>query len=200
MSPRPRDLVRASLLLVAVVALAFLASPMGRYLTRAAWEEARILRNRRSIVALVADTAVSAPLRQRLQLVLDARQFAVDSIGLVAKESFTTYSALARDTRPGPERVPAGHARRPHLVVSGRRALSLQGILRLCRGAARGRRDARSGVRHLPAPGERLLHPRLVQRPPALDDGAPASGSGREHRGARAAAQHCLCARAGGVQ
>lgn len=98
MPPRVRRLLRASALVAVIAAAAFFAAPMGRYLVRAGWEEARILWNRRSIATLVADSTVSALLRQRLQLVLDARQFAVDSIGLVAKESFTTYSALARDT------------------------------------------------------------------------------------------------------
>ncbi|MBL8960997.1 MAG: aminopeptidase [Gemmatimonadetes bacterium] len=98
MSPRTRAVIRASLVVLALGAAAFVASPMGRYLLRAGWEEAGILWKRRPLTELVADSTVSAPLRQRLQLVLDARQFAVDSIGLVAKESFTTYSALARDT------------------------------------------------------------------------------------------------------
>src|SRR5262249_54103375 len=35
---------------------------------------------------------------RKLRLVLEARQFAAESIGLRAKESFTTYSALDRDT------------------------------------------------------------------------------------------------------
>ena len=84
-------------LLVLAIAMA-VVTPIGRYLVRAGFEEAQILWNRRDIAELVADTAVAKPLRERLRLVVEARQFAVDSIGLTARESFTTYSALARDT------------------------------------------------------------------------------------------------------
>ncbi|HJR64161.1 MAG TPA: aminopeptidase [Gemmatimonadaceae bacterium] len=80
------------------VALYVLLAPTGRYLRRAAWEEAKILWARRPIVQLVSDTAVDPALRHKLQLVLAARSFAVDSIGLDAEESFTAYSRLERDT------------------------------------------------------------------------------------------------------
>ncbi len=100
---------------------------MGRYLVRAAWEEGKILARRRSISAILAEGAATdaargavgaaggdggsvaadratAPgadevaLRRRLQLVVDARTFAQRTIGLAGGESFTTYSALERDT------------------------------------------------------------------------------------------------------
>ncbi|MEX2178935.1 MAG: aminopeptidase [Gemmatimonadaceae bacterium] len=82
------------------VALAlFLAlTEMGRYLARAGWEEARILWGRRPIADLVADSSVSPLTRQKLALVLDARAFARDSLGLDVGQSFTTFSALRRDT------------------------------------------------------------------------------------------------------
>lgn len=80
------------LLVLAVV------TPTGRYIARAAWEEGRILAKRRPITAVVADPEVSARVRQRLRLVLDARQFARDSLALKPEQSFTTYSALDRDT------------------------------------------------------------------------------------------------------
>lgn len=73
-------------------------TPLGRYLLRAGYEEARILLRRRPIAALLADTTVPATLRQRLALVTAARSFAVDSLGLEAGESFTTFSELDRDT------------------------------------------------------------------------------------------------------
>ena len=73
-------------------------SPTGRYLVRAAWAEARILARRRSIVDIVADPATTPPIASKLRLVLAARSFAAESIGLRAKESFTTYSQLDRDT------------------------------------------------------------------------------------------------------
>lgn len=100
---------------------------MGRYLVRAAWEEGKILARRRSISDILAEGAATdgtqggagagvgdggrvaadratAPsagataLRRRLQLVVDARTFAQRTIGLAGGESFTTYSALERDT------------------------------------------------------------------------------------------------------
>ena len=83
----------------ALVVLAYLLlSPTGRYLLRAAWAEGRILANRRAITAIVADPATSPRTASKLRLVLAARAFAADSVGLKAKQSFTTYSPLDRDT------------------------------------------------------------------------------------------------------
>ncbi|HEY4132835.1 MAG TPA: aminopeptidase [Gemmatimonadaceae bacterium] len=82
-----------------LIGIAYLAiAPTGHYLLRAAWAEGHILANRRSINAIVADPATPLPTAAKLRLVLDARRFAIDSIGLVAKQSFTTYSPLDRDT------------------------------------------------------------------------------------------------------
>ena len=78
----------------------FLAlTPTGRYLSRAGWEEAKILRARRPIAQLVADSATLRPgVAGKLALVLAARQFAADSIGLRVGESFTQFTQLERDT------------------------------------------------------------------------------------------------------
>lgn len=84
--------------LAAVVVLVVAATPLGRYLVRAAWEEGKILARRRSIERLVADPATSPPLRAPLELVVRARAFARDSLGLRPGDSFTTYSQLERDT------------------------------------------------------------------------------------------------------
>ncbi len=82
-----------------VVGAAYLViSPTGRYLLRAVWAEGGILARRRKIADIVADSSTSATTRRKLQLVLAARAFAADSIGLEAKESFTTFSPLDRDT------------------------------------------------------------------------------------------------------
>ena len=83
---------------VVVVLACFVLFPTGRYLLRAAWEEAQILARRRSINVLVADAATPAELRSKLVLVMAARDFARDSVGLQTGASFTTYSALGRDT------------------------------------------------------------------------------------------------------
>lgn len=83
-------------IVVGVVALA--ALPRGRYLVRAAVEEGRLLWRRRPIAELVADPATDAATRAKLALVLDARRFALDSLGLRAGGEFTTFSRLDRDT------------------------------------------------------------------------------------------------------
>jgi len=88
----------SALAAIALLVLFAAATPMGRYLTRAGWAEAGILARRRPIARLVADSAVPAATRGKLQLVLAARAFAADSLHLETGESFTTYSALDRDT------------------------------------------------------------------------------------------------------
>ena len=84
--------------LTGVVLVVFLLTPTGCYLSRAGWEEAKILAGRRRIVRLVEDPTTDAPTRARLRLVLEARGFAADSIKLRTGDSFTTYSHLERDT------------------------------------------------------------------------------------------------------
>lgn len=83
---------------LAAVIVVVVATPLGRYLIRAAWEEGKILARRRPIEQVIADSGTSAPLRDRLRLVLQARRYAVDTLGLEAGESFTTFSRLERDT------------------------------------------------------------------------------------------------------
>jgi predicted aminopeptidase len=87
---------------VAGVALAIVfalsVSPTGCYLSRGAWEEGKILSRRRPIAELVSDQAVSPLVRRKLAIVLAARAYARDSIRLRAKESFTTFSQLDKDT------------------------------------------------------------------------------------------------------
>src|SRR5207247_2285092 len=83
---------------VVVVSGFLLLSPTGCYLIRGAAAESRILHRRRPIAELVRDTATPPETRAKLELVLDARAFATDSLGLKAKESFTTYSQLDHDT------------------------------------------------------------------------------------------------------
>jgi predicted aminopeptidase len=82
---------------LAVIAYLVIA-PTGRYLLRAGWEEGKILARRRPIADLVADATTPPPLRSKLMLVLAARAFAHDSLGLATGQSFTTYSRLDRDT------------------------------------------------------------------------------------------------------
>ncbi|HJR65260.1 MAG TPA: aminopeptidase [Gemmatimonadaceae bacterium] len=82
-----------------IAVVLFLAlTPTGCYLSRAGWEEARILAGRKEISRLVEDPGTDRATRLKLELVLAARAFARDSIGLDVGESFTTYSRLRRDT------------------------------------------------------------------------------------------------------
>jgi len=93
-----RRVIRWVLAGLLVVVAAFVATPLGRYILRAGWEEAKILARRRPIEEVIADSATSPGLRDRLTLVIAARQYAVDSLSLDAGESFTTFAQLDRDT------------------------------------------------------------------------------------------------------
>jgi predicted aminopeptidase len=91
--------IRRVLAVLVLLLIAWLAlSPTGRYLVRAAWAEGGILARRRSIERIVTDAATPAETAEKLRLVLAARAFAADSIHLRARESFTTYTRLDRDT------------------------------------------------------------------------------------------------------
>ncbi|MFI5280369.1 MAG: aminopeptidase [Gemmatimonadales bacterium] len=97
-----RRLFRIAAILVGIVlavyVLAWLAFADVRYVTRAAIAEAGILSRRRSIAAVVDDRSTDPRVRSKLLVVLAARDFAKDSLGLAAGETFTTYSALPSDT------------------------------------------------------------------------------------------------------
>ena len=97
-APWGRRLRRAAAALVGAGLVALVGTRTGRYLLRAGWEESRILAGRRPLAALVADPAVDAATRDKLRLVLEARAFAADSVGLEARESFTQFTQLQRDT------------------------------------------------------------------------------------------------------
>lgn len=68
------------------------------YVIRAGWEEARILNARRPIRAVVHDTTVPVETRDKLRLVLDARDFAERDLGLRAGASYESYADIGRDT------------------------------------------------------------------------------------------------------
>ena len=89
-----RVLLGFVVLIVALIGL----MPTGRYLARAGWEEGKILARRKPITQLVASPGTDARTRAKLELVLDARRFAADSLGLKVNQSFTTYSRLDADT------------------------------------------------------------------------------------------------------
>ena len=77
---------------LAGIAILTAATPMGRYLARGAIAEAKILAHRQSIAKLAEDSTTPPAVRAKGQLVLQARAFAVDSLGLPAKNAFTQYN------------------------------------------------------------------------------------------------------------
>ena len=76
---------------------AYLASDDVRYLTRAGIEETRILHARQPITELAADPRTDPALRDALGLVVASRDYAA-RLGLEAKETYTTYADVGRDT------------------------------------------------------------------------------------------------------
>lgn len=68
------------------------------YVLRAGYEEAKILSRREPIAKLVADSTTPPEKRHKLRLVLEAREFARDSLGLDVGKSYTTFSQLDSDT------------------------------------------------------------------------------------------------------
>ena len=83
--------------LMAGYSTAYVASEDVRYLTRAGIEETRILQARRPIADLARKPTTNAELRGQLQLVLDTRDYAA-TLGLAAKQTYTTYADVGRDT------------------------------------------------------------------------------------------------------
>ena len=67
------------------------------YVLRLGWTEARILLRREPIATLLADEGLAPELRERLGLVLAARRFAADSLGLDVGESYTTFAAVGNE-------------------------------------------------------------------------------------------------------
>ncbi len=76
---------------------AYLASEDVRHVTRAGFEETRILAGRVPIQVVAADSSYPEEIRQAAGLVSAARHHAM-SMGLDAGETFTTFSDVGRDT------------------------------------------------------------------------------------------------------
>jgi predicted aminopeptidase len=89
-------MIRPVTVLFAAVLAAASCSPL--YVLRAGYEEARILSARRPIEDVAADPAADSVTRRKLELVIQARDFADRALGLAANESYTTFSAVGRDT------------------------------------------------------------------------------------------------------
>jgi predicted aminopeptidase len=78
--------------------LLLLAGCSPLYVLRAGYEEAKILSRREPIARLVADSTTPPQTRAKLALVVQARDFARDSLRLDAGKSYTTFSQLDSDT------------------------------------------------------------------------------------------------------
>jgi predicted aminopeptidase len=76
---------------------AYLASDDVRYITRAGFEETRILQSRQPIDRLARRPNIDPGLQRSLNLVLETRDYAA-KLGLEAKETYTTYADVGRDT------------------------------------------------------------------------------------------------------
>lgn len=83
-------------LAVAVAVLTLVFHLEVEFLLRSGYEEARILLARRPIQELLADPATSPDLAARFELVLDARSFADQRLGLAAGDTYTTYSDIGK--------------------------------------------------------------------------------------------------------
>ena len=85
---------------VAVVAAALwqgtACSPM--YVIKAGWAEAKILRARRPIPEVILAPETDERTRGKLTLAREAREFAMNGLGLDVGDSYTTYTELESDT------------------------------------------------------------------------------------------------------
>jgi predicted aminopeptidase len=95
---RRRLLAFSALALLAALALVALASAEVRFVLRSAYEEARILLRRRPIEEVAADPSTSSQRRAQLELVLAARAFASERLGLEAGDTYTTFSEVGNGT------------------------------------------------------------------------------------------------------
>lgn len=94
----PRRWLRAVLALGAVSLVASCAACSPVYVIKAGIAEARILRARRPIPEVLADTLTDPDTRGKLTFVLEARRFAAEELGIDVGDSYTMYTELDRDT------------------------------------------------------------------------------------------------------
>src|SRR5256885_12673652 len=91
----PRGLVAIG---AAVGVLWLISAPTACYLSRGAWEEAKILRRREPIPDVIRSPGPPVDGREKLKVDVAARAYAKDSLKLRTKDSFTTYSRLGHAT------------------------------------------------------------------------------------------------------
>ena len=83
-------------MLAAVLLQGTACSPM--YVIKAGWAEAKILRARQPIPDVILDPATDERTRGKLTLAREAREFAMNALGLDVGDSYTTYTQLESDT------------------------------------------------------------------------------------------------------
>src|ERR1700704_571307 len=79
---------------MAAFAATLLAGCNISYIARGAYEEARILWNRKPIQNVIANPELAPEIRARLETVLAVRDFARDQLGLKVGGAYTTVSAV----------------------------------------------------------------------------------------------------------
>lgn len=97
MPPRTGRRVVPSLLFLGGLTLLTACNPL--YVARAGWAQAGILASREPLHQVITDPATAPRERGKLSLALEARRFAVDSLGFRnAGEAYTTLARLPSDT------------------------------------------------------------------------------------------------------
>lgn len=91
-------MLRGALALTALTLVASCVACSPVYVVKASIAEVRILRARRPIPSVLADSTVSAETRGKLSYVLEARRFAAEELGIDVGDSYTMYTELDRDT------------------------------------------------------------------------------------------------------
>lgn len=82
--------------IAAVSALALSGCSIGYY-SQAIGGHIKLMNSREPISKLLASEATDPELKLKLQTLIDARQFAIDELGLPKNESYSTYAATGRD-------------------------------------------------------------------------------------------------------
>jgi predicted aminopeptidase len=102
--PTPRPITRGRVrppglkLVLAAVSIAVSSACSPIYVIRAGIAEARILAARRPLTEVVLDPATDERTRGKLVLVIEARAWAQDSLGLDVGDAYTSYTQLESDT------------------------------------------------------------------------------------------------------
>jgi predicted aminopeptidase len=89
---------RIGLLALAALTVVIFTTCSPGYVIRAGIEEAKILHRSRPIADVLKDPSTGAATRSKLELVIQARSFAQEQLGLAAGESYTNYSWVDSDT------------------------------------------------------------------------------------------------------